>query len=171
MEIGGWIMLISEESSQRIWEKIAKVLAKKVNDGDSINWQTQFNRFFNIIEDIENSLGIISILEMNKLRQIAGRQVVNDKDNIDWSAFNNVEQNMANLLGKIVGVTLFLRSHNSRKVDAEDRSLAMKDGFTYITNHEDGSYTFNYEKELVAMERYLALTKMAYFRQMNKEEM
>ena len=164
-------MLRSEENSKKIWLGIAETLAKKVKDRDQVDWNNQFARFMNIISQIESSLSCISFMKITKLREIAGRQVVNDKNSIDWSAYENTEQNMSNLLAKIVSTTLFLSSHDNRTVKTGDRDLADKGNFTYVTNHDDGTYTFQYEKELVAMERYLALTKMTYHRQMNKQEM
>ena len=163
-------MIISEIDSSKIWKKISLTLAEKVKQKDSVDWNSQFDSFYRIIEAIEDSLHLISRYEIEKLRKSAGSHVIATKDEIDWSAYENTEQNMANLMGKIVGVAHFLSTHNSRVVSQGEKDFEMP-GFAYYSQISPFEKSFHYEKELVAMERYLTLIKIGYQRNLQQEGM
>ena len=101
---------------------------------------------------------------------MADRQLAEQVDQIDWSSFADTEQNMGNLMGKIVGITSFLSTHNSRTVRRGEKDFDMK-GFDYFEELNPLEKNFDYEKELVAMEQSLNLIRMAHYKTLEMEEM
>lgn len=168
--IRGGIMIISEQSAEQVWEGVANILKAKVSQGENMDWEGQFNRFWGVIEDLEGSLHPLSQAEILCYRKKAGEMVVSNKKDIDWSAYANTENNMSVLLGKIVSMLAFFRSHEGKIVNRGEKDYHNLEAlFTNVIQRNNDQKMFYYEKELVACERYLALTRMAYHRNKNNQ--
>ena len=162
-------MLITEKDYELIWKQITRMLTLKVKQKDDVNWEQQFACCWRIIDTLESSLHMFSQIQMDRLRLHAGAGVISNKSDIDWEAFSNIEQNMANVLGKLVGIASFLSTHNSRVVKRGEKDFDMM-GLTHVVRQDENTKSFEYEKELVACERFLALTRMAYYKNNESEK-
>ena len=123
-----------------------------------------------MIDSVEGSLDILTQCEIGIIRKRAGESLVQSE--IDWELYENTGGNMSTILSKLVAITLFCSSHNSRTINADAKDVSFKDNFTHISKLDTGNYYFDLPRELVATERYLALTRMAYRnKQMQNEGM
>ena len=163
-------MIISEKDAELVWEGLVDILKAKVMQGNNIDWEGQFDRFFCVIGDLESSLSPLSQAEILCYRKKVGEMVVANKKDIDWNVYDNTEHNMSVLLGKIVSMLTFFRSHDGRIVNRSERDYNnLETSFANVVQRNKDQKMFYYEKELVACERFLALTRMAYHRNKNNQ--
>lgn len=164
-------MIISKKNKEQICQMMSEALSEKAKSNGNVNWLSQFSQFGNVIKTLEGSMHKLTQDEIADNRRQAVEGYLLNMGDIDWSYYSDTKEHMSQIAGKLAALTMFCGTHDSRVLRKDDNDFDMKDNFYYVSEMADGSCSFDYPRELVALERYLYLTKTAYERNMSKEEM
>lgn len=162
MRFKGEKMLLSEEKTNKVAEKLTDVIVDKMNSKDKVNWNTQFDLMDKVLETMYKSLGLLDRKLIEEYRKSLYESLTDSQREVCLNQVSDTESIMALLLGSLTGITHFLSNHNSNLVRKGERDFGIKATFNSVYKCDDETYRFDYCRELVGIEKTLRLTRESY---------
>ncbi len=155
-------MILSERATHRASAAITAVIADKMKSQGNVNWRRQFRLMDNAFDTLFENMGTIDRYTIASYQASLG-YTQEDLENPELKeAFASTEKMMTDIVSRFVSITYFMAGNSSSTVRPGSKNYGIKDIYTSISNHDDGSFTFNYCKELVGLQKALEMTRVSF---------